>query len=299
MNEFENNIAEETNLQEEVTETTEFYEGETNLTENEETAEDTTEVTEDGEETEAETNATEETPSGTEGKKTITHLGREIEVTEEDLIALAQKGMDYDYQRKQTEQLKAQYESADGILEIIDAEARSQGMTRAQYTQYMQNYIRENQVNAYIANGMTEADARRKVEVDQANNAAAAKYAEMQRQQEIANAEQNRTNQMLVQFAMKYPEVKTLPQEVLDRVKVGEHAIVAYQDYLLKQSKQAVAEATTKGEQKALNTVKATSKASPGSLKGGEAVKKDISKMSDEEFAALRERVMNGEQINL
>ena len=299
MNEFENNFAEETNLQEEVAETTEFYEGETNLTENEETAEDTTEVAEDGEETEAETNATEETPSGTEGVRKITHLGREIEVTEEDLIALAQKGMDYDYVKHQTQQLKAQYEDADGILEIIDAEARSQGMTRAQYTQFLQNTVKENQVNAYMASGMAEADARRRVEVDQANNAAAAKYAEIQRQQEIATAEQSRTTQMVAQFAMKYPEVKALPPEVLARVTAGEHMILAYQDYLLEQNKIAVAEATTKGEQKALNTVKATSKASPGSLKGGEAVKKDISKMSDEEFAALRERVMNGEQINL
>jgi hypothetical protein len=145
---------------------------------------------------------------------TLKHLDEVREVSREEVIALAQKGMDYDRKTQKLSDTIAEYEA------FLDELATPAGLTRIQ----LMDSIRARALVASeleAGREMTEAQALLKVQQARADKKRVADeeaQAEVQRQQ--AEAERKQT-EMLQRFASTYPDVKAndIPAEVWAEVR--------------------------------------------------------------------------------
>ena len=145
---------------------------------------------------------------------TLKHLDEVREVSREEVIALAQKGMDYDRKTQKLSDTIAEYEA------FLDELATPAGLTRIQL---MDSIRAKALVASELEAGreMTEAQALLKVQQARADKKRVADeeaQAEVQRQQ--AEAERKQT-EMLQRFASIYPDVKAndIPAEVWAEVR--------------------------------------------------------------------------------
>ncbi len=119
-------------------------------------AEDGTAAAEQGEQPE-------ETPAGTgeDGKIRLSYRGEEKEYTREELVALAQKGLDYDGLRADRDRLR-QGDTPEGRL--IDRYAKAAGMSREQYLRFAAQAAEEQEAapeaRKLMESGVPEAEAR-------------------------------------------------------------------------------------------------------------------------------------------
>lgn len=176
------------------------------------------------------------------------------QVGEADMVTLAQKGLDYD-------RIRTRYDESKPVMELFGAFAKQAGMNIPDYV----NHIR---TQAKLAQGMSEPEARREVELEDREAVVAAAEAQKQAQesaQQSAAAARQRENERRMadirRFQEKFPDVardpNSIPQEVWENVRRGESLVESYQDWLLSQSEAARAEA----EQKAATNVQNQSNA--------------------------------------
>ena len=70
---------------------------------------------------------------------TIKNRDETRQVTREQLVAMAQKGWDYDTVREERDQLRQYRQDADPALELVRSYAQRNGMTVGDYLDYCQN----------------------------------------------------------------------------------------------------------------------------------------------------------------
>mgnify|MGYP001635531010 CR=1 FL=1 len=205
-----------------------------------ETPEDGTEPPADAEQ-EAQTQQTEtETVDARPQTWELRHMGEVRQANEAEMVALAQKGMDYD-------RIRSQYDEFKPVMEMVNHFANQQGLNT-------KDYISMLRAQAKQAEGVREADARRAVELEAREAVVAAAEAERQAQQDAmaqaqrAEAEAASRRQADIQeFQQTFPEAakapNSIPPQVWADVRNGSSLVAAYARYAVQQARQDAADA--------------------------------------------------------
>ena len=176
----------------------------------------------------------------------VKHLGQEMELSMDELIANAQKGLDYDHVREERDQLRQSPE-----ISLLDRLSKAAGMTRSEYVAAVEQRQKEQEIAAQMQRGIPEEAARRLQKLEEAETRREAE----ERAREAAQVR----NQDLMDFIKAYPDVQEFPEEVLAAISKGEKPLYAYQAYENRQLKTKLA-AFQKNEENKQKTA--------GSMKG-------------------------------
>lgn len=180
---------------------------------------------------------------------TLKHNGAEFQVTQEQIVPLAQKGMDYDRIREQRDNLLN-----DPSLRRLDDFARLQGMSREQFIGSLVEAFEGQQISMMAGQLMEQRGLDEQTAYEMASlhyqNENAQKYQEYQRaeqerayQEELYNAqvaesEEAKTIQSFNALINKYPELKDkrwdeFPEQVRNDITNGISPLEAYQSFVI------------------------------------------------------------------
>ena len=202
--------------------------------------------------TEAQTETTEQKADAPEKTWTLRHMDETKNVGEAEMVTLAQKGMDYD-------RIRAKYDESKPAMEILSIFAKQKGVSVADYVSFLRTEAKK-------ADGLSEAEARRSIELEDREAAVTAREAEQAAERQAAeqanaaaNAAAQRRKADIDEFAREYPDVArnpdAIPKEVWDAVAAGSSLTVAYAKYTAKQAREE-AERTRSAAQAAQQNVK-------------------------------------------
>lgn len=192
----------------------------------------------------------------------LRHMDEVRRVNEADMVALAQKGMDYD-------RIRSQYDEFKPVMEMVNRFANQQGLNT-------KDYISMLRAQAKQAEGLSEADARRSVELEDREAIVAAAEAERQEQaaaqmqaQQAAAAAENRRQADIAEFQKTFPEAakdpNSIPPQVWAEVRGGSSLVAAYARYAVQQARQDAA--TAKRETASVQQNQKNADRSTGSMK--------------------------------
>ena len=199
---------------------------------------------------------------------TLRHLDEEKVVNEQEMTALAQKGLDYD-------RIRSKYDESKPVMELFTQFARQAGMS-------VQDYIGHLRTQAKKAAGMNDAEAKRAVELEDREAAVAAKEQQEAAKEAAGKSKTDadaRRRADIAEFQKAFPdaakEPDKIPQEVWADVRSGMSLVTAYAKYSVKQAKseaQAAEMRAAAEKQNSKNTSRST-----GSMKsaGGDKKSKD------------------------
>lgn len=201
---------------------------------------------------EAQTETTEQKADAPEKTWTLRHMDEIKNVGEAEMVTLAQKGMDYD-------RIRAKYDESKPAMEILSIFAKQKGVSVADYVSFLRTEAKK-------ADGLSEAEARRSIELEDREAAVTAREAEQVAERQAAeqanaaaNAAAQRRKADIDEFAREYPDVArnpdAIPKEVWDAVAAGSSLTVAYAKYTAKQAREE-AERTRSAAQAAQQNVK-------------------------------------------
>ena len=192
----------------------------------------------------------------------LRHMGEVRQANEAEMVALAQKGLDYD-------RIRSQYDEFKPVMEMVNRFANQQGLNT-------KDYISMLRAQAKQAEGLSEADARRSVELEDREAVVAAAEAERQAQQDAmaqaqrAEAEAASRRQADIQeFQQTFPEAakdpNSIPPQVWADVRNGSSLVAAYARYAVQQARQDAA--TAKRETASVQQNQKNADRSTGSMK--------------------------------
>lgn len=161
----------------------------------------------------------------------LKHQGQLHKVSREQVVTLAQKGMDYDHIRGERDSARAQYAELESFLNEL---AQPQGMTIPDLIDYTRASIlaERDGIEMDVALQRVKLDRDRKSFEEQQRQAEQAKNAQTQ--------EEARIQQSFLRFAEEYEEVdpKSIPKEVWDAFGKGGELTDAYARWENKQLRQ-------------------------------------------------------------
>lgn len=201
---------------------------------------------------EAQTETTEQKADAPEKTWTLRHMDETKNVGEAEMVTLAQKGMDYD-------RIRAKYEESKPAMEILSIFAKQKGVSVADYVSFLRTETKK-------ADGLSEAEARRSIELEDREAAVTAREAEQAAERQAAeqanaaaNAAAQRRKADIDEFAREYPDVArnpdAIPKEVWDAVAAGSSLTVAYAKYTAKRAREE-ADRTRSAAQAAQQNIK-------------------------------------------
>ena len=201
---------------------------------------------------EVQTETTEQKADAPEKTWTLRHMDEIKNVGEAEMVTLAQKGMDYD-------RIRAKYDESKPAMEILSIFAKQKGVSVADYVSFLRTEAKK-------ADGLSEAEARRSIELEDREAAVTAREAEQAAERQAAeqanaaaNAAAQRRKADIDEFAREYPDVArnpdAIPKEVWDAVAAGSSLTVAYAKYTAKQAREE-AERTRRAAQAAQQNIK-------------------------------------------
>lgn len=163
----------------------------------------------------------------------LRHLDETRNVNEQELVALAQKGLDYD-------RIRTGYDEFKPVMDLFSQFANKAGMNTKDYIAFIRQEAKK-------AEGMNAADAKRAVELEDREAMVAAKEAadrERQQAQQRAEAEKHsreeRQRADVLEFQKTFPEAakdpKGIPQEVWDGVRQGLSLVASYAKWQVNQA---------------------------------------------------------------
>lgn len=228
--------------------------------------EDTAEEVEESESTE-ETEASQQTETEvrSEDSFTLKYMGEEKSVTREEIVPLAEKGMNYDKVKgqleaarndlKEFEQVKADLSKRNEQLQYLEELAKEQNMSLDELIENTQVQVmhRKTGKDMEVCRGIVANERRARELQAQQDKTAEAADTKAKRDADIA------------EFMKAYPELasdpKNVPEEVWEAVNKGESLLNAYRAYEVKalraeleQQKAAAAEEKRKQENKSRST---------------------------------------------
>ena len=162
----------------------------------------------------------------------LRHMGEVRQANEAEMVALAQKGMDYD-------RIRSQYDEFKPVMEMVNRFANQQGLNT-------KDYISMLRAQAKQAEGLSEADARRSVELEDREAVVAAAEAERQAQRAEAEAASRRQAD-IQEFQQTFPEAakdpNSIPPQVWADVRNGSSLVAAYARFNNGRLEQEIADA--------------------------------------------------------
>lgn len=179
-------------------------------------------------------------PETTPKTWTLRHLGENKTVNEQELTALAQKGLDYD-------RIHDKYEEFRPVMDLFSQFANKAGMNTKDYIAHIRQEAKK-------AEGMNAEEARRAVELEDREATVAAKEAadaERQKEQRDAEARKQSEDQRrmadIQEFQKTFPDAakdpKGIPKEVWDGVRSGLSLVASYAKWQVEQAKAQAAKA--------------------------------------------------------
>ena len=189
---------------------------------------------------------------------TLRHLDEVRQVGEADMVALAQKGLDYD-------RIRGKYDESKPVMELFGSFAKQAGMS-------ISDYLSAIRTQAKQASGMSEAEAKRAVALEDREAAVSAREAEEAQRQSGANqaaqakaAADARRSADIAEFQKLFPDAakdpKAIPQEVWANVQSGMTLVSAYSKYAVEQAnaaRQAAEQKASAASQNQANASRAT-----------------------------------------
>ena len=191
------------------------------------------------EEEAAETKEQEEKQAETDQPLTFTlkHLDEVKTVDKDEIVKLAQQGMDYERVKTERDQLRTYRTEADPALAFVKTFAEKNGMSIPDYMDYcrkqalLDSGINEQTATAQIALEKQKAALKADDDARKSEEAQKQKAAEIERQKADAKAKD------MSRFLEKFPTVKPtdIPSEVWVNVAKGDSLVVAYTEHRNKQ----------------------------------------------------------------
>lgn len=201
----------------------------------------------------------------------IKRMGETHTMTAEQITPeLLQKGLDYD-------RLRGKYDEAKPVMEMFSDLARKAGMS-------VNDFAKSIRAETKKAQGMSEAEARRTIELEDREAALAAAQ---QRAQEAANAraqESARVRADIAEFARAFPDVykqaggdpKTvIPQSVWADVDKGMSLVAAYGRYIAANAAAQIEAANKRADTTAKNAANAARSTGSQKSAGNDSKNKD------------------------
>lgn len=206
----------------------------------------------DDNETEAEAAETEEL-TGSEDKQTeakkapddggrdykIKYKGQEetLHLTDDQLIAMLQKGRDYDEVRKQRDELTTQSKDYDDLSRLADYIAANNGMPRSEYMKLFNEQTSEDGIRKQIDEDYPDASEELKAELFESRKAKADAAKEKEHDEAI--------NADIAALRSEYPDadIDNLPADVKSDIENGMKPLDAYRLHELKELRKAKADA--------------------------------------------------------
>lgn len=201
--------------------------------ETEEVAEEVEETTEaESETTEAAENTAEQTEdapaetTATEESWIVNYMGQQQTLTKADITPeLLQKGKDYD-------RIRAKYDEAKPVMELFTAFAAKANMSVVDYAKHLR-------AEAKRAEGLSEEEAARAIDIEDREVAVAAAEAAQKSEQQQKESEKEKIRADFELFGKLYPEVyeqakgnpSVIPKSVWEAVNKGDSLAVAYKKY--------------------------------------------------------------------
>lgn len=179
----------------------------------------------------------------------LKHLGETKQVDREEVIRLAQKGMDYDHIRGERDTARTEVKRLQEMESFLKELAETDGVTVEDLMDRTRAQVlaqREN-LDPSVAIQRVKLDRERKI-----FEAKKAQEAQVQREQEEAN---RRRQEDFLLFKKTYPDAdpKAIPQEVWDQVRNGASLTHAYTQHENKMLRQEVDAWKKKAETAELN----------------------------------------------
>lgn len=203
--------------------------------------------------------------------------------SKDDLIAAAQKGLNYD---KKLEQLT----EAEKKAQFVDDLAKRNGFESFEaYQKASSEYEQKKQVDDLVKQGISEELAQRLLQTE-------TKLSEME-QKEQSMLKKEEDDRKIQEFVDEFPEldVEKIPPEVYVAAdeKYGGDLVKAY----LKHERSTLPEQI---EKQTLEKIKQNGVSSMGAVgEGAQHKPSSVSNMSDKDFQSLKDRVKAGELVNL
>ena len=184
---------------------------------------------------------------------TLKVYGQEVKVPKAQLNDLAQKGLAYDRLRQERDALANGRE-----MQLLQRYAAASGMEMGQYLDYLERSLDAAALKRETDAGMPEKQARELLSLRQ-------KEAQRRAVESAAMQQKQRTEPYL-ELVRAYPNLTTLPPEVVQRISAGERPLEAYRAYELQQAKAEIE--TLKAAQKAKAADEKNRKTAAGSAAG-------------------------------
>lgn len=159
---------------------------------------------------------------------TLNHLGQAVSANEADMVTLAQKGLDYD-------RIRGEYDEARPVMDLFRDYAKKAGVT-------VPEYLARIRAQAKQAEGMSQEEARRVVDLEDREAVVAQQEEARRRQEEMVRREADlrqsydeRMRRDLQEFRDVFPEAAkdpaSIPKEVWEAVRNGRTLVAAYAKY--------------------------------------------------------------------
>ena len=200
-------------------------------------------------EAEAETQEQADEPAKESGEQrnqrfTLKHLDETKDYSEEEMVALAQKGLDYDFIKQQRDELRAEKARYDKYEAFLKKLAEKSNLTVEQQMDHSEALMMVAEAEDR-GETLTEAEALLRIQQERRDQSKAAEDAAKEPKAEKGadtKTPEEIRNEAFARFVELYPEVKAenIPQEVWnDFAKNGDLA-VSYQRYENKQLRQEI-----------------------------------------------------------
>ena len=171
------------------------------------------------------------------------HMGEEKTFGVKDITPeILQKGLDYD-------RIRGKYDEARPVMEMFSEFAKNAGMSVTDYVKYIRTEAKK-------ATGMSEAEAKRTVELEEREAVVAAEEAQRKADADNKAARESKVRAELGEFAKAFPTVyeraktdkSVIPQSVWDDVGRGFSLVAAYARYSVGQAEAATKAAADKAD---------------------------------------------------
>lgn len=191
---------------------------------------------------------------------TVKHMGQEKTMGAADVTPeLLQKGLDYD-------RIRGKYDEAKPVMEMFTEFAKQAGMSVTDYVKFIR-------AEAKKAGGMSEAEAKRAVELEDREAAVSAKEAAQKEENDAKQAGEDKVKSDLAEFERAFPDVykqaksdpKAIPESVWKDVNSGLSLTAAYARHAVAQA--AAREQTAKEQAAAASQNQKNQQRSTGSMK--------------------------------
>lgn len=199
----------------------------------------------------------------------LKHYGQVHKVNRDEVVVLAQKGMDYDNVRTERDISRTKYAELEGFLQEL---AAPNGWSIEQLMDHTRATVLAER------EGIDQGVALQRVQLDRDRKALELQQKQAEAEKQAKSQEDQRINGSFARFVQEYPDVdpKTIPKEVWDEFSQGNDLAGSYARWENKQIKQQLQEAQAKiaaQEQNEKNKERSTG--SQQSAGAGETQKKD------------------------